>query len=260
MARLWQDLLLFHHGLTCAIIRPEDRKDYLASLEKADEGDFNLLIQLVTLRAMSILDKCLTAQQEEDARSQWAERLVSESAVQVAEARRLSYLRWVRMVEEIRYEFERCAALITRLSADVEVQLRSYEVIDESAWELIRSGSSVSKTWFFKLRIRQERRHITYIFFFGKHYWSALDSSDERGGPTVCLLVSESQDDEFAERLTGGNVYTPTLREIVIRDEGLARKRFDLATGEEVLDNSITAQQIAQDFIQEVLVQRLPRL
>jgi Fic family protein len=260
MARLWQDLLLFHYGLTCAIIRPEDRRDYLAALEKADEGDFNLLIQLVTVRAMSTLDKCLNAQQEEDARSQWAERLVGETAIQVAEARRLSYLRWVRMVEEVRYECERCAALVTRLSADVNIQLRPYEVIDESAWELIRSGSSVSKTWFFTLRFQQERRHITYFFFFGRHFWSTLDPPDERGEPTVCLLVSESLAGEQAERLAGGNVFFPTLREIIIRDDGLARKRYDLNSNQETLDNNITAVQIAQDFIQEVLLRRLPEL
>jgi len=267
MARLWQDLLLFHHGLTCAIIRPEDRKDYLAALEKADEGDFNLLIQLVTMRARSTLDKYLDAQQEEDARSLWAERLVGETAVQVAEARRLSYLRWVRMVEEVRYEFERCAALITRLSADVniqlrpyEIQLRPYEVIDQSAWELIRSGSSVSKTWFFRLEFQQKRRHMTYFFFFGRHFWSTLDPPDERGEPTVCLLVSESLAGEQAERLAGGNVFFPTLREIIVRDDGLARKRYDLNSNQETLDNNITAVQIAQDFIQEVLLRRLPEL
>ncbi len=260
MARLWQDLLLFHHGLTCAIIRPEDRKDYLAALEQADEGDFNPLIQLVTLRAISTLDKYLNVQQEEDARSQWAVELVGQTVAQVAERRRLSYLRWLRVVEEVRYEFERCAALITRMSTDVDIQTRRYEVIDESGWELIRSGSSVSKTWLFTLRFHKGRRCPTYFFFFGKHFWSDLDQPDERGEPSVCLLVSESQTGEDAERLSGGNVTYPTLREIIIREDGLARKRYDVSLNSEAQDNHVPAAQIARDFIQEVLLHRLPQL
>jgi hypothetical protein len=209
---------------------------------------------------MSTLDRYLSVQQEEDARSEWAATLVGQTAAQVAQQRRLSYLRWLRVVEEVRFEFERCAALINRMSTDVDIQLRRYEVIDESAWELIRSGGSVGRNWLFTLRFHEDRQHPTYFFFFGKHYWSDLDPPDERGEPRVCLLVSESQAGEEAERLSGKSVTYPTLREIIIREDGLARRRYDVSSDGEAQDNHVTAAQIAQDFIQEVLLHRLPQL
>ena len=183
MARMWQDLLLFHHGLTCAIIRPGDRRDYLDALAQADEGDFNSLIQLVSQRTMSTLDKYLSAQQQADARSDWASTLVAETTARAVESRRLTYLRWARKAEEVRYEFERCATLITRLSADVDVQFRPYDLIDEATWEELRSGGSVSKNWFFRIHFQQRQRHVGYVFFWGKHFRSELDQPADRGEP-----------------------------------------------------------------------------
>lgn len=260
MARLWQDLLLFDRHLTCAIIRPEDRGDYLAALAQADEGDFNPLIQLVTLRTMSTLDKYLNAQQEKDSESQWARELVGHTSARIGEERRLSYIRWLRTVEKVRYDFEHSAALITRMSKDVDIQMRRYPVIDESAWEFIRSGGSVGHNWLFTLRFHLGKQSPTYYFFFGKHFWSELDPPDSRSEPLVCLLVSESLTGEQAERLTAGKIKYPTLREIIIREDGLARKKYDPGSNQEIQDNHVSAARIAQDFIQEVLLYRLAQL
>ncbi len=52
MARLWQDVVLFRNRLTCAILRVEDRREYLSALEEADEGRFNPLTQLVAQRVL----------------------------------------------------------------------------------------------------------------------------------------------------------------------------------------------------------------
>jgi Fic family protein len=260
IARLWQDLLLFHHGLTCAIIRPGDRRDYLDALAQADEGDFNSLVQFVTQRTMATLDKYLSAQQDADARSEWASTLIAETTARAAESRRLGYLRWARKAEEVRYAFEQCAALITRLSADVDIQFRPYDLIDEPAWEELRSGGSVSKNWFFRIHIQQRQRHVSYIFFWGKHFWSELDRPVDRGEPRVCLLVSESTTGRDAGRLAEGNVAFPTLREITVTDTSLIRKKWVPELEREEQDFEISATQIAQDFIQEVLLRKLPQL
>jgi Fic family protein len=259
MARLWQDLILFQRNLTCAIIRPEDRKDYLAALEQADEGDFNPLIQVIVQRVMVALDKYVDAQQQVDDLNGWAENLVDDISNRAVEARRLSYMRWARRMEEVRYEFERCAALVTRISGNIDIQVRSYDIIDESAWELLRSGGSFSKNWFFQMRFFHGAQSLTYFFFFGKHFWSELDRPSDRSEPRVCLLVSESRTGGIAERLAGGRVPYPTLREIVVVDDELIRKRYAPDKDQEVPDYGIAATQIAQDFIQEILLQRLSR-
>lgn len=57
IARLWQDLLLFQENLTCAIIRPKQRREYFYALTHADEGDFNTLFQLTTQCVLATLDR-----------------------------------------------------------------------------------------------------------------------------------------------------------------------------------------------------------
>ena len=95
MSRLWQDLVLFRNRLTCAIIPPESKQEYLESLKAADAGDFNSLIQLVCRRIAATFDRYIAAQQKADAVSQWARELVGE-ATERADQRRfcLEYERW----------------------------------------------------------------------------------------------------------------------------------------------------------------------
>jgi len=53
MGRIWQDLILLNRQMTVAIIRPEDRSAYYDALVHADDGDCNLLAQLVIRRVVS---------------------------------------------------------------------------------------------------------------------------------------------------------------------------------------------------------------
>lgn len=265
MARLWQDLVLFRGQLTCAIIPPESKTEYLASLAKADEGDFNPLTQLVTRRVASTFDKYLSAQQEADAMGQWAQSVIGETGARAAEKRKLAYIRWSRKMEELRYQFERCAATVTHASTEIEVQLVPYEIIDQAAWENIRAGLSASKTWFFKLTFRREEKYLHYFFFFGKHFWSDVDNDRERSESRVCLLISEQEGSEKARRL--GESLTPlSIRQVFVVDKELVRVRFGPADEETApdqsvapltYDRSINATTIAQEFIRDVLLLRM---
>ena len=76
----------------------------------------------------------------------------------------------------------------------------------------------------------------------------------------MCLLLSEITTGLDAQRLAEGNVAFPTLREITITDNSLVRKRWVPESKREEQNFDITATQIAQDFIQEVLLRRLPQL
>ncbi len=259
-ARLWQDLVLFKHRLTCAIIPPESKSEYLQALAETDEGDFNPLTQLVARRVASTLDKYLSAQQQEDAISQWAQEVVGESSARAAEKRKLAYIRWSRKMEEIRYEFERCASTITHASTDTEVQLSTYDTIDQATWENLRGGLSASRTWFFKLSFRRDSSYLAYFFFFGKHYWSELDTDHERSEPRVCLLVSEQRKGgDTARRLGEEDFPTPlSIRQVFVVDQEFVRVRFDQDREQEVYDRAIDGTTIAQDFIRDVLLQRTP--
>jgi Fic family protein len=259
MSRLWQDLVLFRRRLTCAIIPPEARNEYRAALAAADEGDFNALTQLVARQVASTLDKYLTVQQKIDSLGQWAAELVGESAARATEKRRSAYLRWSRKMEELRYAFERCASLITNASIEMEVQLFAYSIIDQAAWENLRAGIGATKTWLFKLVFRRQKRLVTYIFFFGKHFWSELDTMQERSEPRVCVLINEQEGGDVEAKRLAHDVTSPlTIREIFVVDNQLVRRRFDPQRKQDVYDRGIDPTVIAQEFLQDVLLLKLP--
>lgn len=271
MARLWQDLVLFRGHLTCAIIPPEAKTEYLQSLGAADDGDFNPLTQLVARRVASTFDKYLSAQKKADAMSQWAQALVGESSARAVEKRRLAYIRWSRKMEELRYEFEQCTSTINHASTEIEVQFVPYDIIEQPAWENVREGQSASKTWFFKLNFRRASRYLTYFFFFGKHFWTDLDGDRERSEPRVCLLISEQEGKEHARRLGEEGFDTPlSIRQIFVVNKEFIRVRassqtegtlsggpFDAGQQKEVYDRPIDAAAIAQEFIRDVILLRM---
>jgi Fic family protein len=257
MARLWQDAILFQKRLTCAVVPKQDRKDYLAALEKADEGDFNALTQMVAQSVATTLDKYLVAAAKADELDEWAVRLIGETRERAEQKRRLDYLRWSRKMEEIRFEFERCASKLTHLSPEIEIQVQRYNVIEQDIWENLRSGAGAGKTWFFILHFRRQGQVITYIFFSAKHFYSELDSSLGISDPLVNLLISEQIGRERAVRLDEMDNCPLSLREILVVNDKVVARKHDHAKGEQYYDTDSGATDIAKGFISEVLLKRL---
>jgi Fic family protein len=257
ISRLWQDLILFRNRLTCAIIPPELKREYLDSLSTADEGEFNPLMQLISRRIAATFDRYLAAQQKTDEMSSWAQELVGEATARATEKRRIAYFRWSRKMEELRYEFERCAATITHMSPDIQIQVKTFEIFDQSNWENLRSGVGASRTWFFQLLFRRERQVWSYLFFFGKHFWSDLDSDQDRSEPRVCLLIAEQIGAQESVRLDRSTDAAISLKEIFVVNKSFVRRRFAPELGTEVLDHDQSAESIARDFIREVILNRI---
>ena len=258
MARLWQDLVLFRGRLTCAIIRPQDRREYLDALATADEGDFNPLVQLVAQRVAATFDKYLAELMKDREYDEWARSLVGEADARVQEERRIAYMRWSRKMQQLRSEFELGAAKINQASREMRVQVRNYELIDQQRWENIRAGVPTQQTWFFAIEVGRFDRRIRYIFFFGKHYWSELDNEQERSEHRACLLISEQQQSGVdAPRLDELRESPIGLREVFVVDNTFVRKRGDVGINEDVYDRKIRAAQIAKDFIQDVVLKCL---
>ena len=258
LARLWQDLILFGHQLTAAVIRPQDRTEYYAALESADGGNLNPLTQLVARSLNRTLQIYLNEQREVDELKGWAAGIVGETNARVNEKRKLEYLRWVRQMDQVRDAFERCATQVTNASdGAVEIQVNSFDIIDQPTWETLRSGGNAPKTWYFWANFRNGNVRVQYCFFFGIHWFSEADRDTPGIGPSTCLLVSEQRGDEKAVRLSELQNCPLTLREILVVDDKLARKRFDIAEERVVYDLEIDSLQVAREFVQEVFLKRL---
>lgn len=259
MARLWQDLILFGHLLTAAVIQQQDRNEYYSALSSADDGEFNPLTQLVARSLSKTLQIYINAQREVDELKDWAANIVGESNARLDEKRKLEYLRWVRQMDQLRDAFERCATQVTNASdGSVEVQVRSFDIVDQPTWETLRSGGRAAKIWFFWTNFRRGEDRIQYCFFFGHHFFSSAERDVANIGPSACLLISEQIGDEEATRLTEVDDCPVTLRELIVVNDKIARKRLDFAQHSLVYDLDVDPLVVAREFVQEVLLSRMP--
>jgi len=260
IARLWQDLVLLQENLTCAIIRPEQRREYLDALSVADEGDFNGLLQFTAQQVLRTFDKYLAAIEADRELSKSATEIAGEVDARSAEKRKLAFQRWVRKMEQLCSEFEVFAGRINNESKSIGLQIRKGDMIDQTQWENLRRGTSAGNTRFFTLWCdpRERRRNLGYRFFFAKHYVvSKLDDAVIRSENRVCLLISEDDGKGEAVRLDKIVSCPISVREIfVVRDEFVVR-RHDGTTREMRYERGIAPMQIAQNFIEEVLLRRL---
>jgi Fic family protein len=257
MARLWQDLVLFQGKLTAAVIRLQERSRYYDCLTAADDGDLNPLVQLVAQSVNMTMQLYINAYNEVDSIKGWAASLVDESDTRSEEQRKLEYTRWKLRMEEVRDAFERCAAQLTNASdGRIDVQVKSFPIIDQATWDSLRSGEGASRTWFFWLNCRRDNRRIGYCFFFGKHLWSPADRSIGAIPPSVCLLISEQDGRDDPVLLDSLDASPISTREILVLDGKLACRVLNNA-GEIQVERDSEAVKAAQAFLQEVLLKRL---
>lgn len=257
MARLWQDLVLLQSDLTCAIIRPQDRREYLDALMHADEGDFNPLVQLVAQRVSLTFDKYLTEIARQAELDEWTHELVGESDQRIEESRKLEYMRWARKMEQLRWEFDQCASGITEASSEIRMQVRPFDLADQTCWENIRSGRGAERTWFFLLNAQSPKGHYKYFFYFGRHYWTDTDTDEDRSQQRVCLLISEDAGDHNPVMLRKMDNPPSKLEELfVVRDQFVRYLRGPKPQSP-VYDRHISPLRIAQDFVRDVVLNRL---
>ena len=262
MARLWQDLILFGHNYTAAVIRATDRDRYYKALTAADDDetpDFNPLAQLIARSVSANLQVYLNAQRETDELKDWAADVVGEIHARDNETRALEYIRWATTMEQIQDAFQRCCTQVTNASdGSIEVQLSPFDIVEQPTWESLRSGSGVSRTWYFWLNFRRGESRLNYCFFFGHHMTTDADSGVSGIGPSANLLISEQDGwDGEAVRLDQLADSTLTIRELITIHGQLARKRFDITKDKCIYDENIDPVTVAREFISEVLLQRL---
>ncbi len=262
MARLWQDLILFGHHYTAAVIPATDRDRYYKALSVADDEEnpnFNPLAQLISRSVSENLQVYLNAQRESDELKDWAAEVVGEVHARDNESRTLEYIRWTRTMGQVKDAFQRCSTQVTSASdGSIEVQLSPFDIVVQPTWESLRSGSGGSQTWYFWLNFRRGENHLNYCFFFGHHMTTDEDRRVSGIGPSANLLISEQAGrDDPSVRLDQLPDTPLTIRELITINGQLARRRFDNTEKGCVYDLNIDPVTVARDFISEVLLRRL---
>lgn len=187
IARLWQDLLLFQENFTCAIVRPEHRREYLSALTKADDGDFNALTQFAAQQVLRTFDRYLAEIAQGKEFDSFVEEIVGKTS-RNEDKRELEYSRWARRMEQLRWEFEICASKITDAGGPIRIHLNKHEIINRSQWDTIRSiGAFLPETPFFRIQIERGTLSLQYTFYFDKHTVTEDDNETERSDNRIEL-------------------------------------------------------------------------
>ncbi len=257
ISRLWQDLVLFQHSLTCAIITPEMRREYLDALTSADDGDFNPLVQLVSQRILATFDRHLSEIAKAPELNAFAKEIAGEADARIDEKRQLAYQRWVRTMDQLRWEFEVVAAKINEQSGRVRIKARKHSMIDKPKWDLVRSGIATELPTIFTLIFDCDERRRRYDFFVGKHYQMDHDDVLDRVENPVGLCIFEDYGTSHGKVLDEIEDCPISIRELLlVQDEFVVRKR-DPRTGVDSYDRAIEPSRIAQDFIRDVVLHRM---
>jgi len=257
MARLWQDIVLLRGNLTCAIIRPEDRRNYLDALVSADDGDFNPLVQLIAHRVAATFDRYLVELGKTAEFEEWVAEVAGEVDDRAAEKAQLGYARWKRKMEQICHEFELCAGKVSGAAKNLRIQVERFAIIDQTQWQNIRDDIRTARTLFFRVDFALQRTQLRYLFFFGKHLWRDIDDECDRSERRVSLLISEDDGSGDAVRLDKVGQCPITLREVFVVDDTLVCRKVEPGSEDARYDRDVSALRIAQDFIREVALSRL---
>ena len=215
-------------------------------------------MQLVANRTATTLEVYESKLREDEKVTQWVAGLADEVDPRLADERKLDYQRWLRKMDQLRFEFKVCASRLNDASAELTIEVREYEAVDQPRWEHLRAGQGAARTWFFSVDFSKPSARWRYYFFFGKHFWvDALDTQEDRSEPRVSLLVSEARGSGDATRLAEPEDSPVSLREVFVVDGRLVRKRVDRASSAFFYDRDIPPLEVAQDFIAEVIRFRL---
>jgi hypothetical protein len=167
-------------------------------------------------------------------------------------------------MERIRFEFELASGQLERESPRPLVQVQTYDMLEFEGWSTLTEAGRVAKAWFFRLHFqRPQPPNLVYAFFFGRHWWGDDDPPEIRGKQLASLLVSErpSFDSSATERpeyhVLDESEQRVSLREILVLDGRIVRRRYDPVDDRNLFDFGIEAIDVVTQFLEEVLRNRL---
>lgn len=136
------------------------------------------------------------------------------------------------------------------------MQIRPYDLIDQTRWENLKSGAGAEQTWFFRLNAQSPRGRYKYFFFFGKHYWTDEDTDEDRSRQRVCLLISEDAGDQDAVLLRDApNPPSPWTEVFISGDQFVRCLRGEADSV--VYERDVSPMRVARDFVRDVVLNRL---
>lgn len=132
--RLLQDWGLMRRGLLPVGIPPSRRDDYYAALEASDKGNWDDIVEMVSLLQLSMISRIEAIVEEQQRRASWIQKLSTAAARKNENTRHKQYLVWRRRMEGIGQAFKQAASELDSSSEIIGATFWDYGVVDFQDW------------------------------------------------------------------------------------------------------------------------------
>ena len=170
------------------------------------------------------------------------------------------FIRWTRRITTLRLEFEDMAEQLTEQIPEFSLKVHGYIGVDLEKYRNLARRRRAEKTWLFGVNFKYAQAQLRFVLWAATHLERPSDPTSDLDIEPVVLISMEEQQyevvprpkpfyrslDELGEELL-------TLREVVIRDGGFMRRRYNPVTNGDEWDDNVSPSIIARDFINEVV-------
>ena len=161
-------------------------------------------------------------------------------------------------MEQLRWEFEMCAARITEASESIRIDLRKYAVIDREKWANVRLGLSAEQPVFFAMSAKIGDRERSYDFVFQKS-----GSSSEMLQAVSLSGIQLARSPVSTITMTGSDIHTSLpefsvwIGTAVAVDDGFVMVLCDAESQATTTHSPLAPMRVAQEFLREIVLRRL---
>ena len=246
--------------LTAPLFSEDRQGAYYQALEAADGGDTQALTELLAKNLLRVADRYLAAIREVADKRIWLDSITKTAAEKVRETDHRRFMRWGRVVTSLRIEFHELAEQLSSNVPGLLVRATNFQGIDLDKYKILRQGGRAERTWIFGVDFRYETAALRFVFWGAHHYGGQTDPEPNlEDQPSLLISMEEQQGlvprehksyyrtlDELTERRF-------SLREIVIHQGRLLRRRHNPVLDCPEWDLDVSPGQVARDFYTEVL-------
>jgi len=192
--RMLQDFVLLSSGLYPTGIPASMRDDYYDALEMADDGDWDLICQMIGNLQLRVLARIQAIISEVGSRDDFISALVAGAKAKKTGALHRQYTVWRQRMQQFGEELKAVSDDLNRRSHEIGVRTDLFEPIDFEKYKRIKSSGWAPNTWFVKQTWYAEGTpFFRTILFFARH----VPRPEDR-------LPSRDLEDEVSLFITGG--------------------------------------------------------
>ena len=146
-----QDWCLIRKGLLPVGIPPSQRDDYYGALERADKGEWDEFVELVSLLQLSLIAKAQALLDESERRASFIQRLAQAASQKDRDTRHKKYIVWRHRMETLAQTFAAASRELDDASEVIGATFRDYGVIESRDWDRICRSGQITKSWLFSI-------------------------------------------------------------------------------------------------------------